>query len=136
MNIDFDQLGKKLHAKLDSGIDQLKTAKSHLADLQKETADAIQAKLNAAKQALENKEHEAAAAKSKMEEFLGNKTAQTQAVVAEWKTSKNHKKLEKRADRAEIYAESCVEMALYYADTAQVAILEAVAARKDANDAG
>ena len=30
MGIDIDEMGKKLHAKLDSGIDRLKTAKTSL----------------------------------------------------------------------------------------------------------
>jgi hypothetical protein len=135
MDIDFDQLGKKLHAKLDSGVNQLKTAKTHLEDLQKETEAAIQTKLDAAKEALETKKQEAAAAMAKMEEFVETKKAETQAAVAEWKANHDRKKLEKRAERAGKYAESCVEMALYYAAESQVAILEAVAARKDADDA-
>ena len=35
MNINLDELGKKLHAKLDSSIDQLKAAKAHLEDVYK-----------------------------------------------------------------------------------------------------
>jgi hypothetical protein len=38
-------------------------------------------------------------------------------------------------ERAEKYADSCIEVALFSAGEAQVAILEAVAARKDADDA-
>ena len=37
MNINLDELGKKLHAKLDSSIDRLKAAKAHLEDVHKET---------------------------------------------------------------------------------------------------
>ena len=55
MNINLDELGKKLHDKLDSGIDQLKVAKAHLEDVEKETKGAIQTKLNAAKEILEAK---------------------------------------------------------------------------------
>jgi hypothetical protein len=59
----------------------------------------------------------------------------TEAAVAEWKASHDRKKLEKRAERTEKYADSCVDLALYYAAEAQVAILEAAAARQDANNA-
>ena len=45
------------------------------------------------------------------------------------------KKLEKRAERAEKYADDCIEVASFSAAEAQVAILEAVAARRDADDA-
>jgi hypothetical protein len=115
MNINLDELGKKLHDKLDSGIDQLKVAKAHLEDVEKETKGAIQTKLNAAKEILEAKKQEASAAKARLEELVEAKKTETKAAVAEWKANHDQKKLEKRAERAEKYADDCVELALYYA---------------------
>ena len=135
MNINLDELGKKLHAKLDSGIDRLKVAKTHLEDVHKETEAAIQTKLNAAKETLDAKKQEIAAAKTGIEKFAEAKKAETQAAVAEWKTNRDHKKLEKRSERAQKYAEACIAVALCSAEEAEVAILEAVAARIDADDA-
>lgn len=135
MGINLDELGKKLHQKLDSGIDQLKSAQSHLADVQNETESAIHAKLDAAKQKLEGKKEEALAAKEKADEYLGDKKADAKSSVAEWKAERNLKKLEKHAERAENHAESCIAAALYYAGEAEVAILEALAARQDAEEA-
>jgi hypothetical protein len=135
MNINLDELGKKLHAKLDSGIDQLKAAKTHLEDVHQDTEAAIQTKLKAAKETLEAKKQEAAATKARMEEYLEAKKADTQAAVAEWKANRDRKKLEKRAERAEKYAEASIEVALLSAAEAEEAILEAVAARRDADDA-
>ena len=135
MNINFDELGKKLHAKLDSGIDQLKAAKVHLEDVQKETETAIKTKLNAAKETLEAKKQEAAAAKARLDDLVEARKTETKAAVAEWKANHDRKKLEKRAERAEKYADDCIEVALFSAEEAQVAILEAVTARKDADDA-
>jgi hypothetical protein len=135
MNVNLDELGKKLHAKLDQGIDQLKTTKAHLDALQKETETTIQAKLKAAKEAVEVKMQEAAAAKVKVEELVEEKKAETKEAVAEWKASHDHKKLEKRTERAEKYADACVALALYYSEEAEVAILEAIAARQDADEA-
>ena len=68
MNMNLDELGKKLHAKLDSSIDRLKAVKAHLEDVHKETEAAIQTKLKTAKETLEAKQQEAAAAKARMEE--------------------------------------------------------------------
>jgi vacuolar-type H+-ATPase subunit I/STV1 len=136
MNINIDEMGKKLHAKLDSGIDQLKAAKSHLEDFTKETEDAIQSKLDAAKEAVEEKKQEAATAKTKLEEYVEAKKDETTAAVDGWKANRDLKKLEKRAERAEKNADVCVELALYYAGEAQVAILEATGARIDADNAG
>ena len=135
MNINLEELGKKLQAKLDSNIDRLKAAKAHLEDVHKETEAAIQTKLKSAKETLDAKKQEAAAAKAGMEEFVEAKKAETQAGVAEWKANRDRKKLEKRAERAEKYAEACMEVALFSAAEAEEAILEAVAARRDADDA-
>jgi len=135
MNINLDELGKKLHAKLDRSIDRLKATKAHLEDVHKETEAAIQVKLKAAEETLEAKKQEAVAAKAGMEEFVEAKKAETQAAVAEWKANRDRKKLEKRAERAQKYAEACIAVTLCSAEEAEVAILEAVAARRDADDA-
>ena len=135
MGIDIDEMGKKLHAKLDSGIDRLKTAKTNLEALAQETEDSLKEKLNAAKSAMAVKKQEAASAMDKMEAYVKDKAEDTEAAVAEWKANRDRKKLEKRAKRAEEYADSCVDLALYYASEAQVAILEAASARQDADDA-
>ncbi len=92
-------------------------------------------KLNAAKETLDVKKLGAAAAKAKMEEFVEAKKAETHAAVAGWKANRDRKKLDKRAERAEKYADACIEVALFSAAEAQVAILEAVAARRDTDDA-
>ncbi len=135
MKVNLDQLEKDLHAKLDSGIDHLKGAKAHFEDLGKESAETIQSKLDETKDVLAKKKQEAAAAKTRVEEYAKSKKAETKATIGEWKANRERKKLDKRAEKAENYAESCVEMALYYYYEAQVAILEAVAARIDADEA-
>ena len=135
MGIDIDEMGKKLHAKLDSGIDRLKTAKTNLEALAQETEDTLKEKLDAAKATMVAKKQEAASTTEKIEVYVKDKAEDTEAAVAEWKANHDRKKLEKRAERAEKYADSCVDLALYYASEAQVAILEAAAARQDADDA-
>jgi hypothetical protein len=91
--------------------------------------------MRAAKETFETTKQEATAAKMRLEELVEARKAETKAAVAEWKANHDRKKLEKRAERAEKYAETCIEVALFSAAEAQVAILEAVAARKDAEDA-
>jgi hypothetical protein len=131
MNIKLDELGTKLHAKLDSGIDQLKAAKAHLETLHTETEAAIHTKLNIAKKTLDAKKHEVAAAKERLKNLVEAKKTETQAAVAEWKANHDRKNLEKRAERAEKYADACIEVALSSAAEAEKAILEAVAAHRD-----
>ena len=64
-----------------------------------------------------------------------NKSKSYRLSVTEWKEKRDTKKLEKRAERAEKYAEAVVEVALYSALEAEKAILAAVAARIDAEAA-
>ena len=134
MNVNFEEMGKKLDEKLNRGIDQLKATKAHLEALQNETGATIQTKLNSANQAVEDKKQEVAAVKTKVEELVEEKKAETKELVAEWKANHDNKKLEKRADRSEKYADACVALALYFSEEAEVAILEAIAARKDADE--
>ena len=135
MNINLDELGKKLHAKLDSGINRLKAAQTHLEDVYKETEAAIQTKLNAAKETVDTKKQEVAAARARMKECLEARKTETKDLIAGWKANRDRKKLEKRAERAGKFADDCIEVALLTTAEAQVAILEAVTARKDADDA-
>ncbi len=134
MSINLDALSGKLHAKIDSSIEQLKSTKAHLANIQKETGTAIQAKLDAAKEAVEAKKGQADAAVKNLEELVDSKKAESKELVADWKANREQKKLEKRAKRAEKYAEICIELAIFATEKADLAILEAVAAQKDAAD--
>jgi heme-binding NEAT domain protein len=135
MNMNLDELGKKLHGKIDNGINHLKTAKDHLENVKMEAETAIQTNLKAAKETLEEKKQETADATARLKELVEDKKTETETAVAEWKSNRDLKKLEKRAERAEKYAEACVEMALSSVVEAEVAILEAVAARQDADNA-
>jgi len=134
MSINLDALSGKLHAKIDGSIEQLKSTKAHLANIQKETGTAIQAKLDAAKEAVEAKKGQAEAAVKNLEELVDSKKAESKELVADWKANREQKKLEKRAKRAEKYAEICIELAIFATEKADLAILEAVAAQKDAED--
>ena len=52
--------------------------------------------------------------------------------IEEWKAKREHEKLVARADRAEDYAATAIIIALAAVEEAEIAILEAVAARIDA----
>jgi glutamate synthase domain-containing protein 1 len=131
----IDELGKNLHTKLDAGVDQLKTIKAHLEAAPKEAEAAIQRKLDAAKATLATQKEAAATAKARLRELVEEKKEDTKDLVTEWKAKHDRKKLEKRAERAEKYAETLVDVTLYSALESEKAILDAIAARKDADDA-
>ena len=104
-----------------NGIDHLNAAKTNLKALAQETEDVVQKKLNAAKEAMAAKKREAASAMDKMVGYIKAKAEDTEASVAGWKANHDRKKLEKRAERAEKYTNSCVDLVMYYAAEAQVA---------------
>ena len=134
MQVDIDELGKRLHAKLDHGIDRLKTVQAHLESLHKETETTIQAKLSAARETLVALKQEAAAGKAALEKFVEDTKVETHAAVAEWKAKRDRQKLEKRSERTRKYAEASIAVALCAVQEAEVAVLEAVAARRDVDD--
>ena len=102
----IEGLGKKLHTKLDAGVDHFKTIKAHLEAAPKEAEAAIQRKLDAAKATLATQKEKAAAAKARLRELVEEKKEDTKSLVAEWKAKHDHKKLEKIAERAQKYAET------------------------------
>jgi hypothetical protein len=63
------------------------------------------------------------------------KVAHTQEAIGSWREQREIDKLLNRAERAENYAIDMVTTAAYDFDEAEQAILEAVAARLDANQA-
>ena len=130
-----DEFCKKLHTKLDAGVDHLKTIKTHLEAVPKEAEAAIQTKVDAAKATLATQKEAAAAAKARLRELVEEKKEETKDLVTEWKAKHDHEKLEKRAKRAQKHAETLVDVTLFSALEAEEAILDAIAALKDADEA-
>jgi hypothetical protein len=61
--------------------------------------------------------------------------SETKEAVKDWKAKRETKKLNSRADRAEEYAADSIDYAIAAIDQAEEAILDAVIARCDADDA-
>jgi hypothetical protein len=127
----IDELGEKLHTRLDKGLEQLKIMKVHLEKAPKDAEAAVTTKLDAVKLALKEKKQECEAARERLHEMIQDKKTETRDSIADWKATLNHKKLEKRALRAEKLAGIRVEVALYAVLEAEEAILEAISARKE-----
>lgn len=131
MNISRKDIARKLHAKLDDGIDTLKTTKDHLESFHRDHEATVVMQLKSARVRLKAKKQGIRDVMIKMEKLMEAKKEETVEVVAEWKVNRHQQKLEKRAERAEAYAEACITLALYYASEVEFAILESVAARQD-----
>ena len=70
-----------------------------------------------------------------MQSYLDEKVTETESRIKEWKANRELEKLEKRADNAEEYAAHSIVVALEAVDEAEVAMLEALAARIESDQA-
>jgi hypothetical protein len=96
---------------------------------------ALQVKRDEAQAALEARRNEIDDANAKMKANVEAKKASADAAVAEWKARRDLDHLEHRADRAEDYANAAVVVAWGAFQEATAAILDAIAARADADEA-
>ena len=134
MSKKMNDLYANLHARVDAVGEHLKGAMAQLQSGSKETEAEIRAKLDAAKAKVAETKVDAEAARVRLQELAEAKKAEVEEQVREWKAKHQKDKLEKRAERAEKYAETCVELALASAAEAEEAILDALVARMDADN--
>lgn len=74
---------------------------------------AIQAKLDKVKGDIQSSKDEAIAAMARVEEQIAEKKSDIEAQIDEWKRNRETAKLEKRAEKAESYAEDSIVFAAY-----------------------
>jgi hypothetical protein len=101
----------------------------------KNTEAAIETQLDKIKTDFEARTREAESARAEVQAYVDEKKGETEAKIKEWKTNRELGKLEKRADNAEEYAAYCILVAMAAVDEAEVAILEAVVARRESDEA-
>jgi hypothetical protein len=128
MSEKLEALRSKLHGKLDSGIDKMEKVQRSISADVVVAEGAVKAKLDEAKASAKQKMVDA---KKHLTDLAEEKKLETEAEVAGWKEKRELKKLEKRAKRAENYAELCIDMALYAISDADEAVQEAVVAQMD-----
>jgi tellurite resistance protein len=66
---------------------------------------------------------------------IDQKKAEAKSTIDDWQANREARKLAHRADRAEEYAAATIRVALAGLDEAEQAVLEAVGARLDAEEA-
>jgi hypothetical protein len=93
-----------------------------------DTVDEARAKVHAQKERVEK-------TRAGLKAWAQQKLAETREAIHEWKAKREAKKLTARADRAEAYAADAIALALASIDEAEEAVLDAVAARMDADAA-
>jgi chromosome segregation ATPase len=95
------------------------------------TKTAIDSKVSQARASLEARRDDANAARARMKERLEEKKAETENNIAEWKRSHDSDRLQRRSEDAEIYAAWATMVVADAIDEADLATMEAIAARLD-----
>ena len=124
-----------LRDRLNSVEKRIQTAKRNVQSLADEGEKAV-------RQKCDELQRKAQAEKNRIERLRGSlnskaqqKIAETKEVVNGWKAKNETRMLNARADRAEAYAADAIEFSLAAIDEAEGAILDAVVARMDADEA-
>ena len=135
MGAKIDEFCDDLRSDLTAADNRLQDLKGQLETANQETREAIQAKLDKAKANLEAQKRKAEERRHDVKSYLEEKVAEAQHDIDDWKKRREIKKLEKRAQRREEYAADTILFAMAAIDEANVAVLEALDARLDVEDA-
>lgn len=131
----IDEFCNELRDELTAADNRLQYLKVQVENANQETREAIQLKLDQAKADLEEQKRKAEDRRHQVKSYLEERVAETQHDISDWKKRREIKKLERRAERRENYAADTVFFAMAAIDEANVAVLEALDARLDVEDA-
>jgi hypothetical protein len=132
MSEKLEALRHKLHGKMDVGVNRLEKIRNQLSSNCTEAEEAVRARLDQAKKDAEALKQKLADKRAQLRELAEEKKQETESDIADWKAGRELKKLTKRAERAEKYAETCIEIAVVAIAEADEAVLDAICAEIDA----
>jgi chromosome segregation ATPase len=130
-----DQFCDKLRERLNAIEGRIQSVKTDVQALPAKAEKALQQKLDEARTKVEAQKQRVEKARADLKAWADQKVAETKEAIDEWKAKREARKLIARADRAEAYAEAAMVIALASIDEAEEAVLDAVAARRDADAA-
>jgi chromosome segregation ATPase len=114
---------------------RLATAKQDIDKLAAQDREMIRQKADEIRARMQQEQEEAKKTRSEMSQWLQAKKEETEEKLASWRAKRDIEHLQRRADRAEEHAMNMVVNALIDADEAEVAMLDALEARLDADTA-
>jgi hypothetical protein len=135
MSDKVDRFVEKLRDQLNATEAKFDTLKANMDSASKESKAKIDAKLAEAKAAANKAKQDVDAAGAKVKANIEEKKAHTEQQIADWKYKKEVKKLERHAQLAEDDAAWAAYVAMDAVANADVAMLNAVVARLDADEA-
>lgn len=133
MSEKIDNFTNTLRDQLNAMDDRLTSIKSTIESASQETEATVESKLNEVKAKLKTKQNEFATYRTKLANLVTEKESEVMSKVEGWKTKRETEHLNRRAVRAEDHAASGIVVAMAAMDEAEEAVLEAIAARLDAD---
>jgi len=135
MSAKVDKFCDSLRDKLNAMEARIESAKANVQALPGKADNAVQDKVDEARTKVQAQKERIEKTRADLKAWAEQKKAETQTTIREWKAKREAKKLNARADQAESNAEATLAVAMASIDEAEEAILDAVAARLDADAA-
>lgn len=135
MSEKIDQFISNLHGRLTEVDNRIQRFKANVNEVNAKGKADIQAQLDKARTNFEEHKHKAEETKQRLEASIEEKKSETEAKIEEWRRNRQIDKLERRAQRAEEYAAESAYLAWWSVEEAEYAMLEAIAARIEADEA-
>lgn len=130
-----DKFCDSLRERLNALEGRIQSVKTDVKALPAKAEKALREKLDEARTKIQAQKARVEKARLDLKTRADQKVAETVEAINEWKAKREVRKLNARAERAELYAEAAMVLALASIDEAEEAVLDAVAARKDADAA-
>ena len=134
MSEKIDQFCNNLRDRLTKGDDRIQGFKASVDAANAKAKADIQSQLDKTRADFEARKRKAEEAHKRIKSNIEETKAETEAKIEEWKHGREVKKLEKRAQRAEDYAADRAWLAMVSVEEAELAMLEAIAARIEADE--
>jgi chromosome segregation ATPase len=133
MSDKVDRFCEQLRVTLTGLENRLDNLKAKIERDRESTKAAIDSRVDEAKAGLGTLRADAEAARARMKAQVEEKKTETKQTIAEWKHDREVTKLQERAEDLEAYASWAVLVAADAIDEADLATLQAIAARLDAD---
>jgi hypothetical protein len=135
MSITIDNFTKQLHDNLEMLEDRATNLKESIQGAPKKTQAEIEHRLDEVKASLSDKKNQFDEYRARLKVQFEERESEVKSTVDEWKSGRQVKKLEHRADKSEEYATTSTFLAMAMMEEAEKATLEAISARLDATSA-
>jgi hypothetical protein len=129
----IDKFCQNLQTRLNDLESRALALKASLKSAPEQAEETLHRQMDQLQKKIDGQKKAANKARTDMQNWFEQKKSEGKATIEQWKTKHEAKKLERRAERAEEYALASILVAVGTIDEAEQALLEAIAARIDAD---